>query len=100
MSDDNPKAIWQRIDEHSAMISQMRTEQAAAKAETDARLVHLEQGQARQLEVMTRIEAKIDANTTSLAQAQGGLRLGKWVAGIGLSLVGLWIAFVRYLNGG
>ena len=99
MSDDN-RAMWNRIDEHSQVINQLQISQAAAKADTDARLLHLEQGQARQLEIMTRIEHKIDGNTESLNQAQGGIRLGKWIAGLSVSIIGLWIAFVKFWHGG
>lgn len=99
MADEN-RAIWQRIDEHSAVIAQMREDRATDKAHTDARLSHLEQGQARQLELMTRVEAKIDANTMSLSQAQGGIKVGKWIAATLIAVVGLWVAIQRYFGGG
>ena len=98
MADEN-RALWQRIDEHSELIAQMQKDQASDKAENRARLAHLEEGQHRQLELMTRVEAKIDANTMSLSQAQGGLKLGKWIAATLIACAGLWLAIQRFIGG-
>lgn len=107
---DDSKTVWQRIDEHSAVINQMQIDHAKSEARADARLEHLEQGQARHLEIMVRIERKIDSrhdellkilaeNTAQINQAQGGVRFGKWMAGVGLTLIGVALALVRYFRG-
>ena len=98
MSDDN-RAMWNRLDEHSQVINQLQISQAAAKADTDARLVHLEQGQARHLEYLVRIEHKIDSNSKSLDQAKGGLKLGKWIAGLSVGILSVWLAFIKFWQG-
>ena len=98
MSDDN-RAMWNRIDEHSQVIGQLQISQASAKADTDARLSNLEQGQARHLEVLVRVEHKIDENRQSLDQARGGLKLGKWIAGLSVGILGAWVAFMKFWQG-
>lgn len=90
--------IWTRIDEHSEAISRIQREQAASEAEKNARLKHLEEGQARQMEALSRVEAKIDGNTQSLASQQGGLRVGRWVIGVGLTAIGVGVALARYFR--
>ena len=91
-------AVWQRIDEHSAIIQQIRIEQAASEAKTDTRLHHLESGQQEIIKTLAKIDHKIDANTASLNQAQGGIRAGKWLIGIVATLTGLVIAGLNYFK--
>jgi hypothetical protein len=97
--DEDMNAVWKRIDEHGSLIQQIRIEQAASEAKTDTRLHHLESGQQEIIKTLAKIDHKIDANTASLNQTQGGIRAGKWLAGIIATGVGLVIAGMSYFKG-
>lgn len=38
---------------------------------------------------LDRIETKTDANTTAIDSAKGGLAVGKWIVGLGISVAGV-----------
>ncbi len=67
----------------------------------------IEERQDRTLEMLSRIDTKIDETRKELKdtqdwmnQSKGGLRFGKWLAGIGLTVLGLGIAFLKFFKGG
>lgn len=94
MADD--EALWNQIDN-------LRDQQAVL-AQGIAVVKH-EQEQCRQrdlrtAELLAKLDAKIDVLSIDLHEAKGGLRFGKWLAGVTTSLIAVWIAFATFVKGG
>lgn len=89
-----------KVEEHDHLIHEIRMNQVAAKAEVDTRLSHLEAGQREQLHVLLRVESKVDGNTNTLGNHEAGLKVGRWVVGVGLTAIGVGIAIANYFFGG
>lgn len=85
MTDDTTRAQWKAIDElrsqvtsHAQLLAVLRREQELMREE-NSRLFGL----------VSKIDAKLDTLHADITSAKGGLRFGKWLAGILLALLGI-----------
>lgn len=90
--------VYRKLDRHAGYIHQLRIDQAAIKAETDTRILHLESGQQEIIKTLAKIEHKIDNTASMVNRAHGGLRLGMWLSGVGIALAGLALTAWHYLR--
>jgi hypothetical protein len=67
----------------------------------------MEERQDRTIEILSRIEGKVDETRKEMKETQewinqskGGLRFGKWIAGTAVAVLGLGIAFIKFFKGG
>ena len=92
--------VWDRLDKHSEIISVIQQKQAATEARMQAMEERIDRNQHELVKSLSRIETKVDSTTQWMNESKSGLRLGKWIAGIGLTILGLGLAFVKYFKGG
>lgn len=92
MSDPNIDVQWKAIDDlkaqvntHAQLLAVLRREQELMREES-SRLFHM----------MSKIDAKIDNLHADITSAKGGLRFGKWLAGILIALAGVIASILHY----
>ena len=93
---DNEQAQWEAIDRLSER--QGMTEQAIAVLKHEQE--NQRQQNERQLELMTRIETKIDRQSQEAHEMRGGLAVLRWVGGMAAALSGAAVALWVWVNGG
>lgn len=101
MSENDP--IKEAVARHERIIGGLQEDMYRV----GARMTVIEDRQDRLLQISSRIESKLDHINDEtqdikawMNQSKGGLRLGKWIAGIGLTVLGLGLAFIKYFKGG
>lgn len=92
--------VLDKLDRHDEIINYLQLEQAKTNARIVAMEERMDRNQSILVEQGARIEAKVDTTTAWMNQSQGGLRLGKWLAGIGLTAAGILAAWLRFFKGG
>lgn len=92
--------IWDKFDKHDEIIRVLQQDQAALAAQVKAMDERIDRNQHAIIETLTRIETKQDLTTSWMNESKGGLKIAKWLSGLGLSVgVGIlaWIKFFRGL---
>lgn len=97
MSDD---AEWKAID--------ALREQQALHAQAIAVIKHEQETQRRMmteqhstiLTQLSNMNAKIDTMAADFHEAKGGIRFGKWLGGLAVSLLAIGVSILAYIKGG
>lgn len=97
MSDE---AMWKQIDQLRETQSVLAQGLAVVKHEQEMQRQLLAEHNARLLESVATLNAKLDTIATDFHEARGGIRFGKWLGGIAVSLLGIGVAVMAYFKGG
>jgi|GEM_PF-6396872 len=92
--------VWDRLDKHSEIISIIQQKQAATEARMQAMEERIDRNQHELVKSLSRIETKVDSTTQWMNESKSGLRLGKWLAGIGIAVLGITATWVKFFKGG
>ncbi len=92
--------MWDKLDKQAEIITGLQHELAVTKAQIQAMDERIDRNQHALVSCMARLELKIDAQNIWMYEAKGGLRFGKWVAGIGLTGLGILVAWMKFFKGG
>lgn len=91
--------LWNKMDKHDEIISILQQKQAATDARLQAMDERIDRNQHVIVQGMARLETKLDAQGQWMNKSEGGLRLGKWLAGISLTCIGILAAWVKFFKG-
>lgn len=88
-------AIWRKIDEHSAGLSDMKADIRSLEGEQE----HFRRDQKELHSLLTGLDAKIDLLVIDIHTAKSGIKFGKWAAGILVTITGLGLTIWATLRG-
>ena len=95
--------ILDSVNRHERIIAELQQDMY----QVSTRMGVMEERHDRTIEILSRIENKVDETRKEMketqdwiSQSKGGLRLGKWLAGTALGILGLGLAFVKFFKGG
>lgn len=91
--------LWERLDKHAEIISTIQQKQAATEARMQAMEERIDRNQHELVKSLSRIETKVDSTTQWMNESKSGLRLGKWLAGIGIALLGILATWLKFFKG-
>lgn len=90
------RAMWDKLDRMQVQIGQHNEELAVVKHEQSAqRDMILAQSQTLAAQ-LSEVATKLDAISKDFHEARGGIRFGKWLGGIAVSLVGIGVAILAW----
>lgn len=92
--------VLDKLDRHDEIINYLQLEQAKTNARIVAMEERMDRNQSILVEQGARIESKVDATTAWMNQSQGGLRIGKWIAGITIAVLGMTATWLKFFKGG
>jgi hypothetical protein len=92
--------IWEKFAKHDEIISTIQQKQAATEARMQAMEERIDRNQHELVRGLARIETKVDSTTKWMNESQSGLRVGKWIAGIIVAIVGVALSWVKFFKGG
>jgi len=90
--------IHEKLNKHDENISLLQREQARLNARMQALEARIDRNQVTLIESLTRIEAKTDSTTEWMYESKGGLRLGKWISGLSLTVAALVISWIKFFK--
>lgn len=97
MSDE---AMWKQIDQLREAQSVLAQGMAVIKHEQEIQRQMIAEHNARLLESVAGLNAKLDTIATDFHEARGGIRFGKWLGGIAVGLITVGVAIMGYFKGG
>lgn len=94
-------------DAHWKAIDALR-DQCAVHAQSIAVIKHEQEMQRRMMNEqhsaiiaqLSQMNAKIDTMAADFHEARGGIRFGKWLGGIAVSLLAVGVSILAYIKGG
>lgn len=92
--------VWDKFDRHDEIISVLQQKQAATDARLQAMDERIDRNQHQIVAGMSRLETKVDQGNEWISESRGGLRFGKWIAGIGLTCLAVLATWIKFFKGG
>jgi len=92
--------IWDKLAQHDKDMLNLQLKQARIEERIAIMDERIDRNQQVLLQGLARIENKVDATSKWMNESQGGLRFGKWLAGITLAVVASILAWIKFFKGG
>ena len=92
--------VWDKLNQHDRDMMNIKLKQARIEERIQIMDERIDRNQHELVKALARIEAKVDTTTAWMNESQGGLRFGKWLAGISLAVLGSFLAWLKFFKGG
>ena len=90
--------VWDKLNEHDQFMTDLRMKQIKFEERIASMDARINRNQIQLLDTLDRIETKTDQNAAWMNESKGGLRLGKWIAGILTACGASAMAFIEYFK--
>lgn len=92
--------VWDKFSKHDEIIANLQREQATLAAEVKSINERMDRNQTAIIASLSRIETKQDLTTDWMNESKGGLRIAKWLSGLGVAIAGGILAWIKFFKGG
>lgn len=99
-------AMREQVDRHEVSIRDLQDTIAQLDARQQVLSERIDMNQQQTVQILTRIEHKQDETQKEVKetkrwinQSEGGLKLGRWIMGISLTLTGIAVAILQFFKG-
>lgn len=96
MSDE---AVWKKIDELQSNQARLAEGLAVVKHEQEMQRAMISQQHADIIRNMESFRGELQTIRNDFHEARGGIRFGKWLGGIAVSIIGIGVAVMTYFKG-
>lgn len=96
MSDE---AVWKKIDELQSNQARLAEGLAVVKHEQEMQRAMISQQHAEIIRNMESFRGELQTIRADFHEARGGIRFGKWLGGIAVSIIGIGVAVMTYFKG-
>ena len=90
--------IWEKLNAHDQTMTELQLKHARVEERLAIMDERINRYQTDLMETLHRIEAKTDENAKWMNESRGGLRLGKWIAGIAAACSAGAVAWIEYFK--
>lgn len=85
-------------EDHDTRIRNVERDHAALKQRVDSLEARMDRHHGELMQSLARVEKQLEDNTRAMDKAEGGLRVGMWIAGAAATIAGLFIAAWKALT--
>jgi len=91
--------VWEKLNQHDKDMMNLQLKQARIEERIAIMDERIDRNQHELVEGLARIESKVDSTTQWMNESRGGLRFGKWLAGVSVAVFGGILAWLKFFKG-